>query len=95
MQNVTKLQGDSPVLRDSVSSRWVKEGITPFGTTCKALQIQGILALDTGTPLNHSGELGKEAKIWLQMGVAPSPPGRHHSPETMLAALLGPHTPGM
>lgn len=95
MQNVAKLQGDSPVLRDRVCSRWAKEGTTPFGTTCKALQSQGILALDTGAPLHCMGKLGKETKIWLQMGVAPSPPGRHHSPETMLAASLGPCTAGM
>lgn len=94
MQNVTKLQEDSSVLRER-TCRWAKEGTTPFGTTSKALQSQDILALDTGAPLHHSGELGKEAKMWLQMGVAPAPPGRHHSPETRLAASLGPCTAGM
>lgn len=74
MQIVTKLQGDSPILRYRVSSRWAKEGTTPFGATSKALQSHGVLALDTRAPLHRSRELGKEAKMWLQMGVAPSLP---------------------
>lgn len=72
MQNVTKLQGDSPILRHRICSRWDKKVTVPFGTTSKALQSQGILALDTGAPLHCGGELGKEAKMWLQTGSCPS-----------------------
>lgn len=63
MQNVDRLQGNSPILRDRVCSGWAKEGTTPFGTASKALQSQAILALEAGAPLHRRGELGKEANM--------------------------------
>lgn len=101
MQNVAKLQGGSLVLRDRACSRWAKEGTTPFGTISKVLQSQGILALDTGAPLHGREELGKEAKIWLLTGVAPSLPwdraccfaGTTHSRDEVLFCMSGQWTP--
>lgn len=63
MENVAKLQGDSPVLRGRACSRWAKEGTTPFGTTSKALQSQGIPALDNGAPCTAGRSWGRRQRL--------------------------------